>query len=238
MQNHHIKSSYPTHSAKTILKFLNANTLTIPTKSSSGFKIEPSVLQDTLNNEELFSFSTAWVYISGPTINPSGFLYSAKEIYELLTICARNAARVVIDTSFSGLEFQNDDWPFPGVQFPFDRWPCWDLERCLDAMDGHVAPVYLLGELSLELTMAGLKFGFLISKDRSLEYSFPILSQPHSTLKYTFRKLLGLKYDWDKHFSNLIAEQKETLKDRANHLMKVSLLKFSTLLSVLLLFHR
>uniref|UniRef100_A0A453QGM5 Aminotransferase class I/classII large domain-containing protein n=1 Tax=Aegilops tauschii subsp. strangulata TaxID=200361 RepID=A0A453QGM5_AEGTS len=155
-------------------------------------------------------FSRAWVYISGPTINPSGFLYSAKEIEELLSICARNAARVVTDTSFSGLEFQTDDWPFPGVQFPFNRWPCWDLEGCLDDMAGHVAPVYLLGELSLELTMAGLKFGFLISEDRSLEYSFPILSQPHSTLKYTFRKLLGLKYELDEHFSNLIAEQRET----------------------------
>lgn len=97
-------------------KFLNSNTLTIPTKSSSGFKIEPSALQDTLNNKE--PFSPAWVYISGPTINPSGFLYSAKEIYELLTICARNAARVVIDTSFSGLEFQTDDWPFPWCPVP------------------------------------------------------------------------------------------------------------------------
>lgn len=189
-------------------KFVNASTLTIPTNLDSGFKIEPRVLADTLEK-----VSQPWVYISGPTVNPSGFLYSDNDIQELLSVCAKYGARVVIDTSSSGLEFQTDGW---------SRW---NLERCLSAVNcsNTSFSVVLLGELSFELTTAGLDFGFLIFNDSSLVdtfYSFPSLSRPHSTLKYTFRKLLGLKNQKDQHFSDLIVEQKETLKNRANHLMK------------------
>ncbi|XP_052155863.1 methionine S-methyltransferase isoform X1 [Oryza glaberrima] len=189
-------------------KFVNANTLTIPTKLESGFKIEPRVLADTLE-----TVSRPWVYISGPTINPTGFLYSDSDIQELLSVCAKYGARVVIDTSFSGLEFQTDGW---------SRW---NLERCLSAVNCPKPSfsVALLGELSFELTAAGHDFGFLILNDSSLVdtfHSFPSLSRPHSTLKYTFKKLLGLKNQKDEHFSNLIMEQKDTLKSRADHLIK------------------
>jgi methionine S-methyltransferase len=192
-------------------KFVNATTLTIPTNSQSGFKIEPNVLAYTLEN-----VSRPWVYISGPTINPTGFLYSDNDIKELLSVCARFGARVVIDTSSSGLEFQDDGCSQ------------WNLERCVSTLKPSKPSfsVILLGELSFELTTAGLDFGFLILSDSSLVdafYSFPSLSRPHSTLKYTFRKLLGLKNQKDQHFSDLIKEQKETLKNRANQLIKVSL---------------
>jgi methionine S-methyltransferase len=189
-------------------KFVNASTLTIQTNSDSGFKIEPRVLADALEK-----VSRPWVYISGPTINPTGFLYSGDDIQELLSVCAKYGARVLIDTSSSGLEFQADGCSQ------------WNLERCLSTVNSLKPSfsVVLLGELSFELTTAGLDFGFLILSDSSLVdtfYSFPSLSRPHSTLKYTFRKLLGLKNQKDEHFSNLIVEQKETLKNRANHLMK------------------
>uniref|UniRef100_A0ACD5W639 Uncharacterized protein n=1 Tax=Avena sativa TaxID=4498 RepID=A0ACD5W639_AVESA len=189
-------------------KFVNATTLTIPTNSQSGFKIEPNVLAYTLEN-----VSRPWVYISGPTINPTGFLYSDADIRELLSVCARFGARVVIDTSSSGLEFQDDG----RIQ--------WNLDTCISTVKPSKPSfsVVLLGELSFELTTAGLDFGFLILSDSSLVdtfYSFPSLSRPHSTLKYTFRKLLGLKNQKDQHFSDLIVEQKETLKNRANQLIK------------------
>ncbi|KAK9213731.1 hypothetical protein WN944_005716 [Citrus x changshan-huyou] len=46
-----------------------------------------------------------WVYISGPTVNPTGLLYSNKEIENILTVCVKYGPRVVIDASFSGLQF-------------------------------------------------------------------------------------------------------------------------------------
>ncbi|TKW24787.1 hypothetical protein SEVIR_3G072600v4 [Setaria viridis] len=189
-------------------KFVNASTLTIPTTFSSGFKIEPKVLADTLKN-----VSRPWVYISGPTINPTGFLYSDSDIQELLSVCAEYGARVVIDTSFSGLEYQTDGW---------SRW---NLEGCLSSLKCSKPSfsVVLLGELSFELIAAGHDFGFVILNDPSLVdafHSFPSLSRPHSTLKYTFKKLLGLKNQKDQHFSDLMAEQKDELKNRANQLIK------------------
>ncbi|XP_037480738.1 methionine S-methyltransferase-like isoform X1 [Triticum dicoccoides] len=189
-------------------KFVNATTLAIPTKADSGFKIEPSALADTLEK-----VSQPWVYISGPTVNPTGFLYSDDDIAQLLSVCAKYGARVLIDTSSSGLEFQATGCSQ------------WNLEKCLSNVKSSKPSfsVVLLGELSFELTTAGLDFGFLIMSDSFLVdtfYSFPSLSRPHSTLKYTFRKLLGLKNQKDQHFSDLIVEQKETLKNRADHLIK------------------
>ncbi|KAM0847794.1 hypothetical protein ACQ4PT_054799 [Festuca glaucescens] len=211
-----------------LAKFLNAKTLTIPTNVDSGFKIEPMALDAALEDAyENKNVTRAWVYISGPTINPSGFLYSDGEIKDLLSVCARRAARVVIDISFSGLEFQTDGW---------SQWNLSTLsyDICLCPPLSY----FMLGELSLELTTAGLEFGFLISsKPSDVEVSFRNLSQPHSTLKYTFRKLLGLsqphstlkhcfrellgvKNECDGLFPNLIREQKEKLKSRANKLTK------------------
>ncbi|CAN6344931.1 unnamed protein product [Urochloa humidicola] len=189
-------------------KFVNASTLTIPTSFSSGFKIEPKVLSDTLKD-----VSRPWVYISGPTINPTGFLYSDSDIRELLSVCAEYGARVVIDSSFSGLEYQTDGWSQ------------WNLEGCLSSLKCSKPSfsVVLLGELSFELIASGHDFGFVILNDSSLAdtfHSFPSLSRPHSTLKYTFRKLLSMKNQKDQHFSDLMAEQKEELKNRANHLIK------------------
>lgn len=193
-------------------KFVNASTLIMPTAFSSGFKIEPKVLADTLKN-----VSRPWVYVCGPTINPTGFLYSDSDIQELLSVCAEYGARVVIDTSFSGLEYQTDGW---------SRW---NLEGCLSSLKCSKPSfsVVLLGELSFELIAAGHDFGFVILNDPSLVdafHSFPSLSRPHSTLKYTFKKLLGLKNQKDQHFSDLMTEQKNELKNRANQLIKVSLL--------------
>ncbi|KAM0854970.1 hypothetical protein ACQ4PT_050068 [Festuca glaucescens] len=217
-----------------LAKFLNAKTLTIPTNVDSGFKIEPMALDAALEDAyENKNVTRAWVYISGPTINPSGFLYSDGEIKDLLSVCAQRAVRVVIDISFSGLEFQTDGW---------SRWNLSNLsyDICLCPPLSY----FMLGELSLELTTGGLEFGFLISsKPSDVEVSFRNLSQPHCTLKYTFRKLLGLsqpyristlhytlrellglKNEWDGPFPNPIMEQKEKLKSRANKLTKVSTL--------------
>ncbi|GJM94275.1 hypothetical protein PR202_ga10906 [Eleusine coracana subsp. coracana] len=192
----------------TSLALFNKLVLCCIQRRGSDFKIEPKVLADTLKN-----VSRPWVYISGPTINPTGFLYSDSDIRDLLSVCAEYGARVVLDTSFSGLEYQTDGWSQ------------WNLERSLSALN-FSRPSFsaiLLGELSFELTAAGHEFGFLILNDSSLIdtfYNFPSLSRPHSTLKYTFKRLLGLKNQKDEHFSNLMLDQKEELKNRANHLIK------------------
>ncbi|KAJ0916154.1 Methionine S-methyltransferase [Helianthus annuus] len=55
-------------------KFLNANIVSIPTQAEDGFKLTEKQLTSVL--EQLETIHKPWVYISGPTINPTGLLYS------------------------------------------------------------------------------------------------------------------------------------------------------------------
>ncbi|EHA8588189.1 hypothetical protein COCNU_scaffold004319G000020 [Cocos nucifera] len=142
-------------------KFMKANIMTIPTHSEVGFKLVPETLATLLG-----TVRRPWLYISGPTINPTGLLYSNEEIKDILAVCAKFGARVVIDTYFSGSSF------------------------C----------VSLLGGLSFELLTGGL--------------------EPHSTVKYAIKKLLGLRMQKAQHFVEAIVEQKKILKNRSDHLMK------------------
>ncbi|XP_029122443.1 methionine S-methyltransferase [Elaeis guineensis] len=189
-------------------KFMKANIMTIPTHSEVGFKLVPETLATLLG-----TVRRPWLYISGPTINPTGLLYSNEEIKDILTVCAKFGARVVIDTFFSGLEFNTDGWGG------------WDLQSSLSmlACSGSSFCVSLLGGLSFELLTGGLEFGFLILNDSSLIdafYTFPSLSRPHSTVKYAIKKLLGLRMQKAEHFVEAIVEQKKILKNRSDRLMK------------------
>ncbi|EOY25779.1 Methionine S-methyltransferase, putative isoform 1 [Theobroma cacao] len=165
-----------------VAKFLKANIVKIPANSEEGFKLTEEIL-----NKALETVNKPWVYISGPTINPTGLLYSNKEMENILTACARFGARVVIDTSFSGLEFD------------FQGWGGWNLEGCLSKLSSSGNPsfcVSLLGGLSLKLLSGALKFGFLaLNQPRLIDafHSFPGLSKPHSTDKYAIKKLLALR---------------------------------------------
>ncbi|CAL9147680.1 unnamed protein product [Musa hybrid cultivar] len=189
-------------------KFMNANIVTVPTKSETGFKLVPDALASLLG-----TLRKPWLYISGPTVNPTGLLYSNKEIGEILAVCGKFGARVVIDTSFSGLEFHTDGWGG------------WDLKSCLSsiACTNSSFCVSLLGGLSFELLTGGLEFGFLILNDPTLVDAFstlPSLDRPHNTVKYAIKKLLSLRNQKCRQFSQVMDEQKDVLRSHADRLMK------------------
>ncbi|KAF6164667.1 hypothetical protein GIB67_035102 [Kingdonia uniflora] len=56
-------------------KFLKANVVNIPTNISTGFKLTVDALTKLLQEVD-----KPWFYLSGPTINPTGLLYSNEEI--------------------------------------------------------------------------------------------------------------------------------------------------------------
>lgn len=184
-------------------KFLKANIVTIPTKPADGFKLTDKVLPGALE-----TVSKPWVYISGPTINPTGLIYSNKEIEILLSACAKVGARVVIDTSFSGLEYD------------FAGWGGWNLVDSLSKLNtsNTCFCVSLLGGLSLKMLSGALKFGFLVLNQSVLVdtfYSFPGLSKPHNTVKYAVKKLLSLREQKPGDLWDAIAEHIKTLKSRS-----------------------
>lgn len=186
--------------------FLKANIVNIPTNSEEGFKLTEKTLSGVLD-----TVHKPWVYISGPTINPTGLLYTNKEIETLLSVCAKVGAKVIIDTSFSGLEFD------------FEGWGCWNLVESLSKLNS-VHPsfsVSLLGGLSLKMLTGALKFGFLVLNQPLLIdafYSFPGLSKPHSTVRYAVKKLLILREQKSGDLWNSIAKQIRNLENRSKRL--------------------
>ncbi|KAJ4846913.1 mitochondrial metal transporter [Turnera subulata] len=186
-------------------KFLKANIKIIPTCPDVGFKLTDKVLGKALE-----TVSKPWVYMSGPTINPTGLLYSNKEMENILTTCAQYGARVIIDTSVSGLEFDTSGWDG------------WDLGATLTKINSCNPSfcVSLFGGLSLTILSGALKFGYLVL-DRLLVdafYSFPALSKPHSTVKYAIKKLLGLMEQKAGELADAVAQQRTNLKSRSRRL--------------------
>ncbi|GAU46691.1 hypothetical protein TSUD_254570 [Trifolium subterraneum] len=135
-------------------------------------------------------------------------VYSNKEIGEILSTCARFGARVIIDTSSSGLEFDSEGWGG------------WDLEGCLAKLNSSFKPsfcVSLLGGLSLKV-LNGLRFGFVILNQLVLVdtfYSYPGLSKPHSTVRYATKKLLELREQKSSILSDAIVEHTQILRSRS-----------------------
>ncbi|KAL0357250.1 UNVERIFIED_CONTAM: Methionine S-methyltransferase, partial [Sesamum calycinum] len=83
-------------------KFLNAKIASIPTNPEVGYKLTEETLTAALK-----TVNEPWIYISGPTVSPTGLLYSNEEMNKLLSVCAEFGARVILDTSFSGVEFNS-----------------------------------------------------------------------------------------------------------------------------------
>lgn len=184
-------------------KFLKANVFSIPTDCSDNFKLTDKMLTKVLK-----TVKKPWVYISGPTIVPTGLLYSNKEMEDILSTCTKFGARVVIDTSFSGLEFNSNGWGG------------WNLESTLSKLNPPLS-VSLLGGMSLNLLNGALKFGFLALNQQILVdafHSFPGLSKPHSTSKYAVKKLLNLREQRPGELLDVIAEQVRNLEDRSKRL--------------------
>lgn len=191
-------------------RFLKANIVTIPTNAEVGYKLTEETLTHTLK-----TVKKPWIYISGPTINPTGLLYSNEEINKLLSVCAKFGARIILDTSFSGVEYNSKG---------FDGWNLGATLGKLSSANPDFC-VCLLGGLFFKMLASGLKFGFLLMNQPSLVdafHSFGGVSKPHSTIKYTVKKLLDLGEEQDtQDLSNAIAEHMENLRSRFKNLKQV-----------------
>ncbi|EYU33299.1 hypothetical protein MIMGU_mgv1a000547mg [Erythranthe guttata] len=187
-------------------KFLNAKIAIIPTNQEVGYKLTEKTLAASLE-----TIKKPWVYISGPTINPTGLIYSNEEINKLLSVCAKFGARVILDTSFSGAEFNSkgsDSWNVGPT-----------LEKLSSADSGFC--VSLLGGLFSKMLTGGINFGFLLINQASLLetfHSFEGLSKPHSTIKYTVKKLLDLREQKREDLLSAISEQTEIVGSRYKQL--------------------
>lgn len=191
-------------------KFLNAKIANIPTNQEVGYKLTEKTLAGAVEN-----INKPWVYISGPTISPTGLLYSNEEINKLLLVCAKFGATVILDTSFSGIEFNSkgfEGWNLTGT-----------LEKLSSAHPNFCTA--LLGGLFSKMLTGGIKFGYLLINQPSLIetfHSFAGLSKPHRTIKYTVKKLLDLKEKRTGDLLNSTYELTEFLAGRYKQLKQVT----------------
>ncbi|NBW81350.1 aminotransferase class I/II-fold pyridoxal phosphate-dependent enzyme, partial [bacterium] len=80
--------------------FFNTDHVFAKTSDRDRFKITPQQLDDTL------SLSGAhWLYLNAPVVNPTGALYSNGELSDLLDVLQLHKCGLILDTIFSGLEF-------------------------------------------------------------------------------------------------------------------------------------
>lgn len=193
-------------------KFMNAKIAKIPTNPEVGYKLTEKTLTGALQIDG--NINKPWVYICGPTISPSGLLYSNEEINKLLSVCAKFGARVILDTSFSGVEFNSKG--FEG----------WNLAGTLKKLSSAHADfcIALLGGLFSKMLTGGIKFGYLLINQPSLVesfHSFAGLNAPHRTIKYTVKKLLDLKDQRTGDLLNATHELTEFLRGRYTQLKQV-----------------
>ncbi|XP_031391733.1 methionine S-methyltransferase isoform X2 [Punica granatum] len=188
-------------------KLLKASISTVPTESGDGFKLAEKSLSKALETAK-----KPWVYISGPTINPTGLIYTDQEMRSVLSTCRKFGAKVIIDTSFSGLEFNRE------------ASCCWDLASSLSDLSGPPLGAFLLGELSPKMLSGALNLGFLVFNQSTLVEplsSFTGLNKPHGTVKYAIKKLLGMKEEKTGDLMEATAEHVKILEGRSKRLKEV-----------------
>ncbi|KAI5072948.1 hypothetical protein GOP47_0013054 [Adiantum capillus-veneris] len=181
-------------------KLLGVDVRMIETRAETSFKVTESIADETFATSE-----KSYLYISGPTIYPTGLVYLTSEIKALISACSKHGAHVIVDTSFSGLEFNSS-----GAV-------TWDLQ------DVNCSNVTLFGNFSSPLLVGGLEFGYALVQD-SFSSSFNDLwniSKPHGTLRYTMQKLLRLYNDNDITLLEELNEQRKSLHQRAESLCQV-----------------
>lgn len=154
------------------VEFFGGRCVSVATRRENGFKVTPDALDSALAGEP-----RPWLYLNGPVVNPTGSLYSAGEIADLLAVATRHRARVVLDVLFSGLEFEEPPEP-------------WDLEPLLRDQSTDLV---VLGGISKELAAGGLRFGFACCRSEATAEALArgLGAAPHATMIYAANKMFA-----------------------------------------------
>ncbi|CAF1053331.1 unnamed protein product [Rotaria sp. Silwood1] len=124
--------------------YYNAPIKIISTSENNQFKISPSELSQVINDSANY-----WIFLNFPLVNPTGARYGASEIEAILSVPGISNATIIIDNIFSGLEFEKSAETYR-------------LDNLFD--DGKIKYA-VLGGISKEFAGAGLRFGYLVTKN-------------------------------------------------------------------------
>lgn len=152
-------------------RFYNVPVKLIQTEHQHAFKVTPAAISTAIQG-----VPQPFLFLNFPLVNPTGALYSVAEADALLAVLAQSQTHLIIDTVFSGLEF--------------DDVRAYELDRFIQAGLKYT----LIGGISKEFSAGGLRFGYALTQDPLLleAISHSPIDQPHSTLRYTVKKLVQL----------------------------------------------
>ncbi len=177
----------------------------IETHDSNAFKVTVSNLEKQLKQHQ-----SCWIFLNAPIVNPTGAIYSQSELSDLFSVAAKYGSTIVMDSIFTGLEFEGDF-----------SWDLGDFIRS-HSMNQH-SQFVLLGGLSKEYAAGGLRYGYACSTSISLmdELQSEIAHSPHMTLGYAVHKLIQSQLNQNSALLVHLNEQRNILSKRAKILSKV-----------------
>ncbi len=180
----------------------------VDTDVQHAFKLQTASLRKAVDGEA--GDAKRWLYLNAPVVNPSGAVYGSGELSDLLKMAASLRITVVLDTIFSGLEFEPPALPV-------------DLASTLKANPDLA--LIVLGGVSKEFAAGGLRFGY--SWASSAVHCQALRAEaayapPHNTLTFAMHQFLGDVNRGDVNESALKAteKQREILASRAKRLVE------------------
>lgn len=176
----------------------------IATAERNRFKLTVGEL-----DSELSRSGAKWLYLNAPVVNPTGAIYSNGELLDLLEVLSRHDCGLVLDTIFSGLEFQNI----------YSSFKLNILQNTNESSRQRI-PIVLLGGLSKELAAGGLRFGWAASHDEEVlqNVKLRLSSSPHPTVRYAARRIISALNDPMHPIQSHLQQQKTILKERGQKL--------------------
>jgi methionine S-methyltransferase len=175
-------------------QFYGVKIKVVPTHKKNRFILEKVDLEKVLA-----SIEKPYLFLNFPLINPTGAFWRDEDMRSLLNAKGIEKTCLIIDTVFSGLEFEG-----------FKKSTVFgEKEKDLNFI--------LLGGISKEYSAGGIRFGYALSNFQS-NLASKLLFTPHSTVKYAIRKLLSKYNEGDHRIRASLTTQISTLKQRANKL--------------------
>jgi methionine S-methyltransferase len=182
-------------------QFYGVEIKTIPTSKENNFILAKEELETILSATE-----RPWLFLNFPLINPSGAFWKDEDMRAVLSAKGIDKTRLIVDTVFSGLEFD-------GIQ----------KSTVFNEVEDRLK-IIILGGVSKEYSAGGIRFGFALSNFQSgLETK--LMFTPHSTVKYTIKKLFSKYINGDDRINASLNNQISVLKERGKILSDVLIRK-------------
>jgi methionine S-methyltransferase len=175
-------------------RFYGVNMHAIATRKENNFRLTRKELEVSLAAVE-----NPWLFLNFPLVNPTGAFWEEENMRHLLKSKGIENTTLIVDTVFSGLEFNGGE-----------------RSTLFSEFENNLKIVFL-GGVSKEYSAGGIRFGYSVT-NFPCNLNQKLMFTPHSTVKYTVKKLLSKYLEGDDRIKQSLEAQVEVLKVRADRL--------------------